>query len=244
MPKVVFVGAGPGDPELLTLKGKRYLEEADCVVYAGSLVNPALLSFAPPHALLVDSSNLSLEAIVECLVREARAGKKVVRLHSGDPTLFGAIQEQIRMLTQLGIEVEVVPGVSSVFAAAARLRREYTLPGVSQTLIVTRLAGKTPVPEPERLRALATHRSSMAILLSAGMSREVQEELLSSFPPDTPCAVLYRVTWPDEKVIEGTLGDLARMVAEHGITKSAIILVGEFLHGEGRRSYLYSGERQ
>lgn len=244
MPKVVFVGAGPGDPELLTLKGKRYLEEADCVVYAGSLINPALLSFAPPHALLVDSSSLPLEAIVDCLVREARAGKKVVRLHSGDPTLFGAIQEQIRMLTQLGIEIEVVPGVSSVFAAAARLRREYTLPGVSQTLVITRLAGRTPVPERERLRVLAGHRSSMAILLSARMGRELEEELLFSLPPDTPCAVLYRVTWPDEVVIEGTLGDLSRILEEHGITKSAIILVGEFLKGEGRRSYLYSGERR
>ncbi|MCS7241558.1 precorrin-4 C(11)-methyltransferase [Candidatus Caldatribacterium sp.] len=244
MPKVVFVGAGPGDPELLTLKGKRYLETADCVVYAGSLINPAILSFAPPHALFIDSSKLSLEAIVECMAREAWAGKKVVRLHSGDPTLFGAIQEQIRALVQFGIEVEIVPGVSSVFAAAARLKREYTLPGVSQTLIITRLAGRTPVPGRERLRLLAQHRSSMAILLSARMCQEVQEELLTSFPPETPCAVLYHVTWPDEEIVEGVLSHLSQMVEERGIRQSAIILVGSFLKGEGQRSYLYSGERE
>ncbi|WP_369017882.1 precorrin-4 C(11)-methyltransferase [Thermatribacter velox] len=243
MPKVYFVGAGPGDPELITLKGKKCLEEADCVVYTGSLVNPAVLDFAPSCATLVDSSSLSLEEIVGFMVSQVKAGKKVVRLHSGDPALYGAINEQIRELEKQSIEVEVVPGVSSVFAASARLKREYTIPGVSQTLVITRLAGKTPVPARERLSKLAQHQSSMAILLSTSMSKALQEELLSAFPPTTPCAVLYHVTWPDELILRGTLEELHSMISEHGLQRSAIVLVGDFLSSEGMRSYLYSGDR-
>lgn len=244
MPKVVFVGAGPGDPELVTLKGKRYLEEADCVIYAGSLVNPDILAFAPPDALRVDSSRMSLEALVDLMAKEAMAGKRVVRLHSGDPTLFGAIQEQITALHRLGIEVEVVPGVSSVFAASAYLRREYTLPGVSQTLIITRFPGRTPVPERERLRDLARHRTSLALLLSAALGEEVERELCSVLPPTTPCAVVYHVGWPDACAVEGEIRELSEMLKRHRITRSAVILVGDFLKGEGQRSYLYRGERE
>ncbi len=244
MAKVYFVGAGPGDPELLTLKGKRCLEQADCVIYAGSLVHPAILHFAPPSATLIDSSALSLERIVGIMVSHAKAGKQVVRLHSGDPTIYGALNEQIQELERHGIEVEVVPGISSVFAASARLKREYTVPGVSQTLIITRRAGKTPVPARESLPALAYHRSSMAILLSASMSKALEEELLTAFPPTTPCAVLYHVTWPDEVVVRGTLGELHEMITSLGLQKSTIILVGDFLLGEGDRSYLYSGDRE
>jgi precorrin-4/cobalt-precorrin-4 C11-methyltransferase len=177
------------------------------------------------------------------MVSQVKAGKKVVRLHSGDPALYGAINEQIRELEKQSIEVEVVPGVSSVFAASARLKREYTIPGVSQTLVITRLAGKTPVPARERLSKLAQHQSSMAILLSTSMSKALQEELLSAFPPTTPCAVLYHVTWPDELILRGTLEELHSMISEHGLQRSAIVLVGDFLSSEGMRSYLYSGDR-
>ncbi|MCD6156195.1 MAG: precorrin-4 C(11)-methyltransferase [Candidatus Atribacteria bacterium] len=244
MVKVYFVGAGPGDPELITLKGKKCIEEADCIVYAGSLINPAILDFAPSHAALVDSSLLSLEEIVDLIVSQAKAGKRVVRLHSGDPTIYGAIDEQIRELEKQGVEVEVVPGVSSVFAASARLKKEYTIPGVSQTLIITRRAGKTPVPVRERLTELARHQSSMAILLSASVSKALQEELLTAFPPATPCAVLYHVTWPDELILKGSLEELHDMISKHCLHKSTIVLVGGFLSKEGNRSYLYSGDRK
>jgi len=244
MPKVYFIGAGPGDPELITLKGKKYLEEADCVIYAGSLINPAVLKFAPPSAVKIDSSLLSLEVIIDLIVSKVRKGEKVVRLHSGDPSVFGAIAEQIRALAQFEVEVEIVPGVSSVFAAASRLRREYTLPGVTQTLIITRHEGRTSVPPLESLICLAQHRTSMAILLSATLAPLVEEDLLTSYPPDTPCAVVYHATWPDEIIVEGKLKDLSKMVADCNVQKSTIILVGDFLKGRGERSYLYSGDRK
>lgn len=244
MTKVHFVGAGPGDPELITLKGKKCIEQADCIIYAGSLINLAILDFAPSQVTLIDSSSLSLEEIIGYIASEARANKRVVRLHSGDPTVFGAINEQISVLEQLGIEVEIVPGVSSVFAAAAKLKREYTIPGVSQTLIITRCAGKTPVPPGENLAKLAQHHSSMAILLSVAMSEVVKQELLTAFPTDTPCAILYHVTWPDELVIESTVGELSDTIMRYDLKRSAIILVGDFLQGKGQRSYLYGGNRK
>jgi precorrin-4/cobalt-precorrin-4 C11-methyltransferase len=239
MKTVYFVGAGPGDPELLTLRGKRLLEEADCIVYAGSLVNPKILDFARKEAVKIDSSHLSLEDIVDCIERFVREGKTVVRLHSGDPSIFGALTEQITALHRRGIAVTVVPGVSSVSAAAACLHREYTVPGVSQTLIITRCAGTTPVPEREKLSLLAEHRSSMAILLSAHLAGEVQRALLEAYPPETPTALVYHVTWPDEQILTGTLGELECLSEALHRRESTIILVGEFLKAEGKRSYLY-----
>ena len=236
--RVYFVGAGPGDPELLTLKAKRLLESAEVVVYAGSLVSPEVLKHAR-RAKLYDSAGMTLEEILEVLEREAKRGKRVVRLHSGDPSIYGAIAEQIRELKKRGVECEVVPGVSSFLAAAARLGVEYTVPEVSQTVILTRIAGRTPVPERERLEKLARHRASMVIFLSVSRIEEVAERLLESYPRSTPAAVVHRATWKDERVIRCTLGELAARVKEAGIDRTALILVGDFLEEQGRRSRLY-----
>ena len=240
--KVWFVGAGSGDPELLTLKGKAILERAAVVVYAGSLVNPALLGFARKDAAVYDSAGMTLEEICEVMCNAAKAGKEVVRLHTGDPSLYGAIGEQMDALDTAGVRYAVVPGVSSVFAAAAALEREFTLPGVTQTLIVTRCAGRTAVPSGERLSTLAAHGASMAVFLSAGIVREVQEELLSGgLGSETPAAIVCRASWPDEKIVRGTVGTLANMAAGAGIHKTALILAGRFLDGGGTRSRLYDG---
>ena len=232
------MGAGPGDPELLTLKAKRLLESADVVVYAGSLVNPEVLKHAR-RAELYDSAGMTLEEILEVLEREAKRGRRVVRLHSGDPSIYGAIAEQIRELKKRGVECEVVPGVSSFLAAAARLGVEYTVPEVSQTVILTRIAGRTPVPEKESLDKLARHRASMVIFLSVSHVEQVAEKLLSAYDASTPAAVVYRVTWDDERIIRCTLGELADRVREAGIKKTALILVGEFLGEHGESSKLY-----
>ena len=240
---IYFVGAGPGDPELLTVKGQRLLQEADLVVYAGSLVPGPVLGCCRHDAEKVDSSKLALEEIVSLMIGAYRQGKRVVRLHTGDPALYGAIGEQMRELDQQGIPYEVIPGVSSFLAAAAALKREYTVPGGSQTLIVTRLAGRTPVPPEQALDKLAAHRGSMAIFLSVGMVDRVQEELLRQYPPKTPVAVVERVSWPQQRMFEGELRQLARMVQEAGITRTALILVGDFLKESGK-SLLYDGEFQ
>ena len=234
------MGAGPGDPELLTLKARRLLQEAELVVYAGSLVNPEVLRFAE-GAELRDSSGMTLEELVELMSGAARQGKRVVRLHSGDPSIYGAIAEQIRELRRRGVECEVVPGVSSFLAAAARLGVEYTVPEVSQTVILTRISGRTPVPERERLEELAKHRASMAIFLSISRIGEVVERLLMGYPGDTPAAVVYRTTWEDEKVIRGRLREIASLVERENIRRSALILVGDFLVEHGKRSRLYDG---
>ncbi|WP_457555436.1 precorrin-4 C(11)-methyltransferase [Candidatus Pyrohabitans sp.] len=239
--KVYFVGSGPGDPELLTLRAKRLLESADVVVYAGSLTNPAILEFAK-GAELYDSSGMTLEEIVEIMERAVRQGRRVVRLHSGDPSIYGAAGEQIQELKKRGIECELVPGVSSFLAAAARLGVEYTVPGVSQTVILTRIAGRTPVPEKERLEELAKHRASMVIFLSASHIEEVVKQLLRSYPPATPAAVVYRASWEDEMVIRSCLGEIAPLVERAGIRRSALILVGDFLEKQGERSRLYNKE--
>ncbi len=241
MSKVVFVGAGPGDPELITVKGKMYLEKADCVIYAGSLVNPALLEHVRPTVPRHDSSTLNLEEIMAIITQAVRLGCLVVRLHSGDPSLYGAIDEQIRLLRESGIPLEIVPGVSSVSACAAQIHAEFTPSGKSQTLIITRRAGKTPVPESESLELLARHHSSMAILLSTGMIEMVAIELMHELPPETPVALVYHATWPDEVIIHTRLENLAHECLEAGINKSALILVGDFLIGGEGRSYLYGG---
>ena len=248
--KVWFVGAGSGAPDLITVRGQRLLREADIIVYAGSLVNPALLENAKPDCEIHDSARLHLDQVMNLMIPAALAGQRVVRLHTGDPSIYGAIREQMDRLDAAGVEYEVCPGVSSFCGAAAALKKEYTLPGVSQTLILTRMEGRTPVPEGERIRALAAHGASMALFLSASMLEKLQAELLAGgedarsaglkgYDESTPCAIVYKATWPDERKIETTLGGLAQAAADAGITKTALILVGGFLGDEYELSKLY-----
>lgn len=233
-----FVGAGSGDPDLITLKGYKLLQKADLVVYAGSLVNEALLQYARPGARLVNSAPLNLEEIVSQMAASYRNGEQVVRLHTGDPSLYGAIGEQMELLKKENIPYTVVPGVSSFLAAAASLKKEYTIPDGTQTVIITRMEGRTPVPELEQMRLLAQHQASMAIFLSVGLIEQVVRELLESYPPDTPAAIVEKASWPEERVLVGTLQEAARLTAEAGIKKTALILVGEFLRQSGQ-SKLY-----
>ncbi len=232
--KIYFVGAGPGDPDLITVKGKRLLEEADLVVYAGSLVNPQLLEGL--GAVKVDSNGLSIEETQAKMVGFLREGKKVVRLHSGDPSIYGAILEQMRPLEEMGIEVEVVPGVSSLFAAAAALKTQLTLKGVSESLILTRPAGTTL--EKDELPALGRLGTTMAIVLGIDKIRDIVRSL--DRPGDTPVAVVYHASWPDQKILLGSIDDIADKVEEEGIDRSALILVGDVVNRTGyRRSHLY-----
>lgn len=225
---VYFVGAGPGDVDLITVKGAKLLKEADIIVYAGSLVNPALLELAKPGAVIRNSASMTLEEVLAVLIEGSRQGKLVVRLHTGEPSLYGAIQEQLDALAKEGIPTEVVPGVSSAFAAAAAIKRELTLPEVSQTVIFTRMAGRTPVPDEENLASLATHRATMAIFLSISQIEAVVAELLAGgYDSQTPVAVVQKASWPDEKIVLGRLEDIAGKVREAGITKTAMILVGD-----------------
>lgn len=230
---VVFLGAGPGDPELLTLKGRRLLDTADLVVYAGSLVNPALLDGI--HAACHDSAALDLEAIMTLLADGYRRGLRTVRLHTGDPAMYGAIREQMQWLEERAIPYEVVPGVSSVFAAAAALRTELTVPEVTQTVILTRQAGRTPVPERESLARLAAVQATMCIFLSVALIERVVADLLAGgYPVDTPIAVVERASWPDERIVRGSLEDIAARVADSGIRKTAMIVVGPALSADSR----------
>jgi len=238
---VYFVGAGPGDPELLTLKAARLLGSAQVVVYAGSLVNPAVLDGVSPSASLRDSSGMTLGEILTVLEDAYRQGYLAVRLHTGEPSLYGAIAEQIDRLEARGVPCQVVPGVSSFQAAAATLKREFTVPGVSQTLILTRAAGKTPVPDQETLGRLAAHGSSLCLFLSAAMAAEVERDLGRGYGPDTPVAVVEKASWPEERVITGRLSELAAMITGASINRTALILVGRFLDGCGQRSRLYHG---
>jgi len=240
--QVYFIGAGPGDPELLTIRAKNIIERADVIIYADSLINPEVCLYAHKEAEVYTSASLSLEEITETIVNAVRQGKAVARLQSGDPSIYGAIQEQMAALDEKGIEYEIIPGVSSLFAAAAALKMELTVPELSQTVIVTRMEGRTPVPASENLKSLAAHQASMAIFLSASLVEEVVAELLAGgYPPNTPAAVVYRATWPDELVLRTTLRELAECVKTAGITKQALILVGDFLNSKekGRRSKLY-----
>ncbi len=225
---VIFLGAGPGDPELITLKGRRLLDTADLVVYAGSLVNVALLEGI--KAACHDSATLDLEAIIQLLAQGHRDGLRVVRLHTGDPAIYGAIREQMQWLDKEAIPYEVVPGVSSAFAAAAALKKELTVPEVTQTVILTRQAGRTPVPERESLRNLATIQATMCIFLSVSMMAKVVEDLLAGgYPPTTPIAVVERASWPDEQIIRGTLTDITEKIQASQIKKTAMIVVGPAL---------------
>ena len=236
---VTFLGAGPGDPELITVKGRRLLDGADVIVYAGSLVNPALLEGV--RAKIYDSAGMDLDGIMVIMVEAARAGKKVVRLHTGDPTIYGAIREQMHRLDRENIGYEVVPGVSSALAAAAAVKAELTVPELTQTVIFTRQAGRTPVPERESLRNLAAIQGSMCIFLSVSMMEQVVGELLAGgYPPATPVAVVEKATWPEERIVRGTLVDIAGRIQASAIRKTAMILVGQALgKNDERVSKLY-----
>jgi precorrin-4/cobalt-precorrin-4 C11-methyltransferase len=243
--RVYVVGAGPGAPDLITVRGLKRLEAADVVVYAGSLVSPELLALARPDAEVHDSAGMALPDIVATMVEAFHAGKRVVRLQTGDTALYSALAEQVRPLAEAGIPVEVVPGVSSAMAAAAVLGCEFTLPEVAQSVIFTRMAGRTPVPEGEALASLAAHGATLVLFLSAQMIHKVVAELAAGYPPDTPVAVVYRASWPDQKVVRGTLADIVDRVREAGIKMTAIIVVGRVLDAlaipdaEFRHSKLY-----
>ena len=244
MAKVYFIGAGPGDPELITVKGARLLGEAEVVVFAGSLVDRELVRTYAPDAEVYDSAGMTLEETTQVLSEAVADGKNAVRLHTGDPSIYGAIQEQMAALDAFGIEYEVVPGVTSAFAAAAALKQELTLPEVSQTVILTRLEGKTPVPEREKLAEIARIGATMVIYLSVGMIDRVVTELLAgAYTPATPVAVVCRASWPDEQVVEGTLADIAAKVRAAGIGKQALVIVGDVLRarreGLKAKSLLY-----
>lgn len=237
---ISFIGAGPGDPELITLKGKRLIDSADVIIYAGSLVNPDVLSGAKKDAVIHNSAYMNLDEVMDVMIKAHQQGQKVVRVHTGDPSIFGAHREQMDRLKESGIDYEIIPGVSSFLATAAVLKKEYTLPDVSQTVILTRMEGRTPMPPKEKLRDLAKHQSTMIIFLSVGFMEKMVEELIEGgYAPDTPVAVVYKATWPDEKMVIGVLSDIAGKVQQAGITKTALTVVGKFLGDEYSLSKLY-----
>ena len=236
-----FVGAGSGGADLITVRGARLLGEADCIIYAGSLVNPDVLQYKSEHCAVYDSAGMTMEDVIAVMAENEKAGKTTVRLHTGDPSLYGAIREQMDELDKLGLPYDVTPGVSSFCGAAAALQAEYTLPEVSQSVIITRLAGRTPVPEGEALRKMASHGCTMVLFLSTGLLEDVEKELLAggTYTKDTPAAIVYKATWPDEKVFRCTVGTLAKTARENHITKTALITIGGFLGTEYERSKLY-----
>jgi precorrin-4/cobalt-precorrin-4 C11-methyltransferase len=241
---VYFIGAGPGDPELITVKGQRLIRQCPVVLYAGSLVPEALIRQANPQAEIANTAAMSLDEIIAHLSAAHERGLDVARVHSGDPSLYGAIAEQMRRLDALGIPYEVIPGVTAAMSAAAVLRRELTLPGISQTVILTRHGGKTPVPDGERLADLARHRATLAIYLSIGQLPEIVAELLPWYGAACPVAVVHRISWPDQQTLVGTLGDIAAKVEAGGFTRTTLILVGAVLDpGQFEESFLYSVER-
>ncbi len=237
---VHFVGAGSGAPDLITLRGARLLGEADVVIYAGSLVNPELLTLTKPGCELHDSAKLTLEKVIALVEAAERMGKTTVRLHTGDPSIYGAVREQFDELAKRGIAFDVCPGVSSFCGAAAALRAEYTLPDVSQTVIITRAAGRTPVPERESIRSLAAHGATMVLFLSTALTETLQGELLAGgYAAETPAAIVYKATWLEEKIFHCTVGTLHETAEENGLRKTALIVVGGCLGEEYLRSMLY-----
>jgi precorrin-4/cobalt-precorrin-4 C11-methyltransferase len=235
MTQVYFIGAGPGDPELLTVKALKIIKRADVIVYADSLIDPDICNLAKRGAEIHGSASMALEEINKIMARAAREGKLVARLQSGDPAIFGAIQEQMAFLDAEKIEYEIVPGVSSLFASAAALKSELTIPELSQTVIITRLEGKTPVPAAENLRSLAAHRATMAVFLSVSMVEQVVDELLAGgYSASTPAAVVYRASWEDQKIVRSNLRELAQAVKAAGINRQALILVGDFLDSKNK----------
>ena len=237
---VHFVGAGSGAPDLITLRGARLLGEADVVIYAGSLVNPELLTLTKPGCELHDSAKLTLEEVIALVEAAERMDKTTVRLHTGDPSIYGAVREQFDELAKRGIAFDVCPGVSSFCGAAAALRAEYTLPDVSQTVIITRVAGRTPVPERESIRSLAAHGATMVLFLSTALTETLQGELLAGgYAAETPAAIVYKATWPEEKIFRCTVGTLHETAEENRLRKTALIVVGGCLGEEYLRSMLY-----
>ena len=235
-----FVGAGPGAADLITVRGQRLLQEADVIIYAGSLVNPALLENAKEGCRIFNSAKMTLEEVIDVMKDAEDKGQDTVRLHTGDASLYGAIREQMDELDRLGISYDDSPGVSSFSGAAAALFAEYTLPNVSQSVVITRMAGRTPVPEKESIRSFAEHDCTMVIFLSTGLLEEVSAELMAGgYAPDAPAALVYKATWPEEKVVRCTVSTLAEAARENDITKTTLILVGGFLDSEYERSKLY-----
>jgi precorrin-4/cobalt-precorrin-4 C11-methyltransferase len=241
--KVWFIGAGPGAPDLLTIRGAKLIEEADVIVWARSLVHEGVLEHAHPDVEIVESTTIPLEGVRELYERAVLEDLKIARVHSGDPSLWGAVLEQIEMCEELELDWEIIPGVSSLGAAAASIGRELTVPEISQSVILTRRASRTPMPEGEDIKSFAAHGTTMAIFLSAARPRLLQEELLEGgYAPDTPCAIVYKASWPDELIIECPLAKLADRVREAGFTRQALVFVGPGLRAGGTRSHLYHPE--
>ena len=237
---VHFVGAGSGAADLITVRGARLLGEADVVIYAGSLVNPALLDYTKPGCEIYNSARMTLEEVLEVVKAAEAAGKTTVRLHTGDSSIYGAVREQFDELDRLGIGYDVCPGVSAFCGAAASLRAEYTLPDVSQTVIITRTAGRTAVPERESIPSLAAHGSTMVLFLSTALADKLQGEMLEGgYAPDTPAAVVYKATWPDEAIFRCTVGTLGRTVRDNDLTRTSLIIVGDCMGEKYLRSRLY-----
>ncbi len=243
MGKVWFIGAGPGAPDLLTLRGANLISEADIVVWARSLVHEGVLEHARADARVVESTSITLEAVRGLYEKAVREDLKVARVHSGDPSIYGAVMEQIELCDEIGLEWEMVPGVSSMSASAAAIGRELTIPEVAQSIIITRRASRTPMPGNEEIKDFAAHGTTMAIFLSAAKPRPLQQDLLEGgYSPDTPCAVVYRASWPDQKIVRCRLEELADRIRLAGFTRQAMILIGPGLGAGGTRSHLYSPE--
>ena len=240
MAQVHIVGAGPGDPELITRKGYRLVQEADVVIYAGSLVNPEILEACKEGCEIHNSASMSLDDVLAVTKASVAEGKTVVRLHTGDPAIYGAIQEQMDALKEMGITYDVTPGVSSFLATAAALQQEYTLPNVTQTVIITRMEGRTPMPEKEKLSMLASHGATMCIFLSDQMIDKVAAELIEGgYDKTTPVAIVVKASWPDQRIIRGTLETIADVVAEEGVIRQAMIVVSRVLDTDYELSKLY-----
>lgn len=237
---VVFVGAGPGAEDLITVRGQRLLAQADIIVYAGSLVNPGLLDIKKQNCRVYNSAYMTLEEVLDVMIQGERDNKRVVRLHTGDPCLYGAVREQMDGLEKAGVAYEVCPGVSSFCGAAAALGAEYTLPGISQSVVITRMAGRTEVPQKESIKDFAAHQATMVVFLSTGMLPALAAELQAGgYASETPAAIVYKASWPDEKVLRCTVGTLADTARREGITKTALIVIGDILGGGYERSKLY-----
>ena len=237
-----FVGAGSGAPDLITIRGKKYLEEADVIIYAGSLVNPQLLDYAKEGCQIYNSAKMTLEEVLDVMYEAEEKGLTTVRLHTGDPCLYGAIREQMDVLDEKGISYDSCPGVSSFCGAASALELEYTLPDVSQSVIITRMAGRTPVPEKESIESFAAHQATMVIFLSTGMLEELSKRLIEGgYQKDTPAAIVYKATWEDEKTAVCTVGTLAETARKENITKTALMIIGDVVtHSHYNRSELYN----
>ena len=239
---VHFVGAGPGSPDLITVRGKQYLEEADVIIYAGSLVNPQLLEYSKDVCTIHNSAKMTLEEVISVMERAEAEGKMTVRLHTGDPCIYGAIREQMDILDEKGIMYDYCPGVSAFCGAASALNLEYTLPDISQSVIITRMEGRTPVPSKESIQSFAAHQATMVVFLSTGMLEELSRRLIEGgYTADTPAAIVYKATWPQEEAYVCTVATLKQTARKHNITKTAIVLVGDVIaHRHYEKSRLYA----